>query len=93
MKDSVTAPAPEVGPVPPPGAPPPDAQRDLVKTASMTVTVSNTSEAADKAAVLVEDADGRVDSRSEDAGSNRGWLAPPSCCGCLSRNSTVCCAS
>ncbi len=72
MKDSVTAPAPEFGPVPPPGAPPPDAQRDVVKTASMTVTVSNTSEAADKAAVLVEDADGRVDRRSEDAGSNRG---------------------
>jgi hypothetical protein len=34
--------------------------------------VSNTSEAADKAAVVVENADGRVDSRSEDAGSNRG---------------------
>jgi hypothetical protein len=71
-KDGVTAPAPEFGP-PPPGAPPPlDAQRDVVKTATMTITVSNTSEAADKAAVLVEDADGRVDSRSEDAGSDRG---------------------
>jgi hypothetical protein len=54
-------------------APPPaDAQRDVVKTASMTITVANTSEAADKAAVLVENADGRVDSRSEDAGSARG---------------------
>jgi hypothetical protein len=72
MKDGVSGPAPEFGPVPPPGAPPPDAQRDVVKTASMTITVSNTSEAADKAAVLVEKADGRVDSRSEDAGSNRG---------------------
>ena len=71
MKDGVTASAPEFGP--PPGAPPPtDAQRDVVKTASMTITVANTSEAADKAAVLVEKADGRVDSRSEDAGSNRG---------------------
>jgi len=70
MKDGVGAPAPEFGP--PPGAPPLDAQRDVVKTASMTITVSNTSEAADKAAVLVEDADGRVDSRSEDAGSERG---------------------
>jgi uncharacterized protein DUF4349 len=71
MKDGVTAPAPEFGP--PPGAPPPqDVQRDVVKTASMTITVSNTSEAADKAAVLVQKADGRVDSRSEDAGSNRG---------------------
>ena len=67
MKDGVTAPAPEFGP-----PPPQDAQRDVVKTASMTITVSNTSEAADKAAVLAEKADGRVDSRSEDAGSNRG---------------------
>jgi hypothetical protein len=67
MKDGVTAPAPEFGP-----PPPQDVQRDVVKTASMTITVSNTSEAADKAAVLVEKADGRVDSRSEDAGSNRG---------------------
>jgi Domain of unknown function (DUF4349) len=67
MKDGVTAPAPEFGP-----APPPDAQRDVVKTASMTIRVANTSEAADKAAVVVEDADGRVDSRSEDAGSERG---------------------
>ena len=67
MKDGVTAPAPEFGP-----PPPPDVQRDVVKTASMTITVANTSEAADKAAVLVEDADGRVDNRSEDAGSERG---------------------
>lgn len=67
MKDGVTAPAPEFGPVPPP-----DAQRDVVKTASMTIRAANTSEAADKAAVLVEEADGRVDSRSEDAGSDRG---------------------
>jgi hypothetical protein len=67
MKDGVAAPAPEFGPLPPL-----DAQRDVVKTASMTITVSNTSEAADKAAVVVETADGRVDSRSEDAGSNRG---------------------
>jgi hypothetical protein len=49
-----------------------DATRDVVKTASMTITVSNTSEAADKAAVMVEHADGRVDSRSEDAGSDSG---------------------
>jgi hypothetical protein len=67
MKDGVDAPAPEFGP-----PPPLDAQRDVVKTASMIITVSNTSEAADKAAVVVEKADGRVDSRSEDAGSSRG---------------------
>ena len=71
MKDGVTAPAPAFGPPPPPEAPV-EAQRDVVKTASMTVTVDNTSEAADKAAILAEDADGRVDSRSEDAGSERG---------------------
>jgi hypothetical protein len=49
-----------------------DLQRDVVKTASMTITVSDTSEAADKAAVVAEDSKGRVDSRTEDAGSNRG---------------------
>ena len=49
-----------------------DAQRDVIKTASMTIRVANTSEAADKAAVMVEDSDGRVDSRAEDAGSNQG---------------------
>jgi hypothetical protein len=70
--DGASAGAPEA---PPPQEPAPavDAvQRDVVKTASMTITVSNTSEAADKAAVMVEDADGRVDSRSENAGSDSG---------------------
>jgi hypothetical protein len=67
MADGISAPAPEKGP-----GSPPEAQRDVVKTASMTITVSNTSEAADKAAVVAEDAAGRVDSRSEDAGSGRG---------------------
>jgi hypothetical protein len=67
MADGITAPAPEKGPVPPPEVP-----RDVVKTAAMTITVANTSEAADKAAVLAEHAAGRVDSRSEDAGSGRG---------------------
>ena len=67
MKDGIGAPAPEFGP-----AEQPNAKRDVVETASMTITVSNTSVAADKAAVIVEDADGRVDSRSEDAGSGRG---------------------
>jgi hypothetical protein len=76
MKDGITAPMPESGPAP--GAPPPTAPlaelpRDVVKTASMTITVANTSEAADKAAVLVEKAGGRVDSRSEDAGSTGGF--------------------
>ena len=66
MADGIGAPAPKLGP------PPTDDQRDVVKTASMTVTVPNTSGAADKAAVIAEDADGRVDSRSEDAGSGSG---------------------
>jgi len=75
MKDGITAPMPESGPAPgaPPPAPPAELPRDVVKTASMTITVANTSEAADKAAVLVEKADGRVDSRSEDAGSAGGF--------------------
>ena len=38
----------------------------------MTIDVGSTSEAADEAAVIVERADGRVDSRSEDAGSRGG---------------------
>lgn len=67
--DSVTGPAPEFGP---PQAPPPVEKRDVVKTASMTITVPDPSAAADEAAVIVERADGRVDSRSEDAGSGSG---------------------
>nr|WP_264022102.1 DUF4349 domain-containing protein [Mycolicibacterium pyrenivorans] len=51
---------------------PPADKRDVVKTASMSIVVSNPAEAADKAAVIVENADGRVDSRSEDAGSDTG---------------------
>jgi hypothetical protein len=48
---------------------PPTVQRDLVKTASMTIEVADPSEAADKAAGIVDNAGGRVDSRIEDAGS------------------------
>jgi len=67
MAESAGAPAPPQGP-------PQDQtlKRDVVKTASMTIDVANTSEAADKAAVVVERANGRVDSRSEDAGSQSG---------------------
>ncbi|WP_413467199.1 DUF4349 domain-containing protein [Mycolicibacterium sp. 120270] len=65
--DNAPAAPPEKGP-----QPVEDTQRDVVKTASMIVTVANTSEAADKAAVMVEDAGGRVDSRTEDAGSEQG---------------------
>lgn len=61
------APAPEFGPVEEPVA-----KRDVVKTATMTVRVGNPSEAADQAAVIAESANGRVDRRTEDAGTGRG---------------------
>lgn len=51
---------------------PPTAKRDVVKTASMSISVAQPAEAADKAAVIVENAKGRVDSRTEDAGSGTG---------------------
>ena len=61
------------------GAPPPQdvpepvtAKRDVVKTASMIITVANPAEAADEAAGIVERLQGRVDSRTEDAGSGTG---------------------
>lgn len=80
LKDGVAAGSPEAplappaqGPISEQGPQPvEDAQRDVIKTASMTIRVANTSEAADKAAVMVEDSDGRVDSRAEDAGSTQG---------------------
>ncbi|OAN34461.1 DUF4349 domain-containing protein [Mycolicibacterium iranicum] len=68
VADSVTGTAPEFGP---PQAPP-EEKRDVVRTASVTMTVPDPSKAADEAAVMVEKADGRVDSRSEDAGSGTG---------------------
>ncbi|MDZ4236369.1 MAG: DUF4349 domain-containing protein [Dietzia sp.] len=66
--DSVAGPVPEFGPA---QAPPP-VERDVIKTASMTITVPDPSAAADEAAVIVEREDGRVDSRSENAGSGSG---------------------
>jgi hypothetical protein len=77
------APVPAVGPTPY-NAPPPlngpndnapkpaDNDRDVVKTVSMTLTAADTAAVADKATAIVTDAGGRVDSRSEDAGSNSG---------------------
>lgn len=52
--------------------PPTESKRDIVKTGTMTIIVANPSEAADKAAQLTESANGRVESRSEDAGSRAG---------------------
>ncbi len=57
--------APEKGP-----GPAVETNRDIVKTASVTITAADTAAAADKAAAIAGDAGGRVDSRSEDAGSN-----------------------
>jgi hypothetical protein len=68
VADSVTGTAPEFGP---PQAPP-EEKRDVVRTASVTMTVPDPSKAADEAAVMVERVDGRVDSRTEDAGSGSG---------------------
>ena len=53
-------------------AQPPAAKRDVVKTASMTVVVASPSDAADQATGIVDDVRGRVDSRTDDAGSNGG---------------------
>jgi hypothetical protein len=72
FSDGASASAPEAPPEQGP-LPVQDALRDVVKTASLTISVANTSDAADKAAAMVEDVDGRVDSRSEDAGSDRGF--------------------
>lgn len=65
--DGIAAPAPEFGPVEEP-----QTKRDVVKTATMTVRVADTSKAADEAAVIAETADGRVDRRAEDAGTGSG---------------------
>src|SRR5690349_11572404 len=51
---------------------PTDVKRDIVKTASMSITTGNPAAVADKAVSLATDAGGRVDSRSEDAGSSSG---------------------
>ncbi|WP_179469522.1 DUF4349 domain-containing protein [Mycolicibacterium vinylchloridicum] len=66
-KEAAGAPLPQDAP----GAPP-VVQRDVVKTAAMTISVAQPAEAADKAAVLVANVNGRVDNRSEDAGSGTG---------------------
>lgn len=57
-----------LAPVPAPA----ELKRDIVKTASMTVIAPGTLAAADKATQIAENAGGRVDSRSEDAGSTTG---------------------
>ncbi len=47
-------------------------QRDVVKTATMRITVADTVVAADKAVDIAADADGRVDNRTDDAGTGAG---------------------
>ncbi len=79
-----TAPQAPVAPAPeskltdagggPPLAPPdvPDAKRDIVKTATVTITAADPPVTADRAAEIATTAGGRVDNRSEDAGSGTG---------------------
>lgn len=61
---------PLTGPVPQ-DAPkaPPEAQRDIVKTATVSLTADHPLEAADRASALATDANGRTDSRTEYGGS------------------------
>lgn len=66
------APVPEAGPGMKNAPIPAEVKRDIVKTASMSITASNPAAVADKAVSLATDAGGRVDSRSEDAGSSSG---------------------
>ena len=51
---------------------PPLVKRDVVKTATVSISTANPAEAADKAAAAVATVNGRVDSRTEDAGSGTG---------------------
>lgn len=66
------APAPEAGPGMKTAPVPAEVKRDIVKTASMSITTGSPAAVADKAVSLAADAGGRVDSRSEDAGSSSG---------------------
>ncbi|WKG01495.1 DUF4349 domain-containing protein [Mycolicibacterium sp. HK-90] len=67
-----SAPAPAGGPGLKEAPIPAEVKRDIVKTASMSLTAGDPVAAADKAASLAADAGGRVDNRSEDAGSSSG---------------------
>ncbi|MCW1823040.1 hypothetical protein A5731_05340 [Mycolicibacterium conceptionense] len=67
-----SAPAPEAGPSMKDAPVPTEVKRDIVKTASMSITTGNPAAVADKAISLATDAGGRIDSRSEDAGSSSG---------------------
>ncbi|MGU3499048.1 DUF4349 domain-containing protein [Mycobacterium sp. C31M] len=69
--EPLTGPATDNAPQEVPKAPP-TAQRDIVKTATMTLTVAESDTpiaVADKAATLATDAGGRIDSRTEYGGS------------------------
>ncbi|WP_445170515.1 DUF4349 domain-containing protein [Mycolicibacterium sp. Dal123E01] len=51
---------------------PPLVKRDVVKTATVSISVADPADAADRAAALATNVNGRVDSRTEDAGSGTG---------------------
>lgn len=67
---TAAAPAPAFAPEKAPQAPAPEVERDIVKTASITLSAGDPVAAADAATRLVSEAKGRVDSRSENAGSS-----------------------
>ena len=60
----LTGPAPQDAP-----KAPPEVQRDVVKTATISITADNPGDAADRASAQVGDAGGRIDSRTEYGGS------------------------
>lgn len=60
----LTGPAPQEAP-----KAPPETRRDIVRTASVTVTADDPPAAADRASVLATEAGGRIDSRTEYGGS------------------------
>jgi Domain of unknown function (DUF4349) len=60
----LTGPAPQDAP-----KAPPEVQRDVIKTATVSLTADNPPSAADRASALATDAGGRVDSRTEYGGS------------------------
>lgn len=60
----LTGPAPQDAP-----KAPPEVQRDVVKTATISITADNPGDAADRASAQAGDAGGRIDSRTEYGGS------------------------
>ena len=71
QSEAAFAPAPERGPALQ-DVPAPEIQRDIVKTASMSLTAGDPVAVANRAVTLATDVGGRLDNRSENAGSSSG---------------------